>query len=231
MDRGDHGVVAPGERDEAGLVVDVALDRGHAWKRGDLFRVAGDRRDGMASAESSDRRRDPAWPEAPMSATFMCGSDESMEWIPGIGTNYDGDGFACKEGTFRKPGFRRGTAGAPPDPYAAGCPTRMLLDRIGDKWTVLVLGLVCDRPRRFNALRRDIEGLTQKMLSQTLKAMERDGLITRTVLPTAPVSVEYAVTPLGRRSPPRSTVSSIGRATTSARWSARQRRYDEGNGV
>jgi DNA-binding HxlR family transcriptional regulator len=85
-----------------------------------------------------------------------------------------------------------------PDPYAQNCPTRLLLDRIGDRWTVLVLGLVCERPRRFNSLRRDIEGLTQKMLSQTLKGMERDGLITRSVLPTAPVSVEYAVTPLGR---------------------------------
>ena len=58
---------------------------------------------------------------------------------------------------------------APPDPYAAGCPTRLLLDRIGDKWMVLTLGLIRDKPRRFNALRRDIEGVTQKMLSQTLK--------------------------------------------------------------
>ena len=86
---------------------------------------------------------------------------------------------------------------AVPDPYAAGCPTRLLLDRIGDKWSVLVLGLVRDRPCRFNALRRDIEGLTQKMLSQTLKALERDGLVTRTVWPTVPVTVEYAITPLG----------------------------------
>jgi DNA-binding HxlR family transcriptional regulator len=83
---------------------------------------------------------------------------------------------------------------APPDPYAAGCPTRLLLDRIGDKWMVLTLGLIRDKPRRFNALRRDIENVTQKMLSQTLKHMERDGLITRTVLPT----VEYAITPLGQ---------------------------------
>ena len=89
-------------------------------------------------------------------------------------------------------------AEASPDPYAAGCPTRLLLDRIGDKWTVLVLGLICEKPRRFNALRREIEGVTQKMLSQALKALERDGLVTRTVFPTAPVSVEYAVTPLGR---------------------------------
>src|ERR1700732_5501713 len=87
---------------------------------------------------------------------------------------------------------------APPDPYAAGCPTRLRLDRIGDKWMVLTLSLLRDKPRRFNALRRDIEGVTQKMLSQTLKQMERDGLVTRTVLPTAPVSVEYAITPLGQ---------------------------------
>ena len=64
--------------------------------------------------------------------------------------------------------------GAQPDPYAAGCPTRMLLDRIGDKWMVLTLSLIRDKPRRFNALRREIEGVTQKMLSQTLKQMERD---------------------------------------------------------
>jgi DNA-binding HxlR family transcriptional regulator len=85
-----------------------------------------------------------------------------------------------------------------PNPYAAGCPTRLLLDRIGDKWMVLTLGLIRERPRRFNALRRDIEGVTQKMLSQTLKQMERDGLITRTVLPTSPISVEYAITALGQ---------------------------------
>src|SRR5580698_8764125 len=65
---------------------------------------------------------------------------------------------------------------APPDPYSSGCPTRLLLDRIGDKWMVLTLGLIRDKPRRFNALRRDIQGVTQKMLSQTLKQMERDGL-------------------------------------------------------
>ncbi len=93
---------------------------------------------------------------------------------------------------------RKPEAPARPDPYAARCPTRLLLDRIGDKWTVLVLGLIRDEPQRFNALRRTVEGLTQKMLSQTLKALERDGLITRTVIPTTPVSVQYAITPLGR---------------------------------
>jgi DNA-binding HxlR family transcriptional regulator len=85
-----------------------------------------------------------------------------------------------------------------PNPYSADCPTRMALDRIADKWTVLLLGLIDQRPMRFNQLRRAVEGLSQKMLSQTLKALERDGLITRTAIATVPVTVEYAITPLGR---------------------------------
>ena len=84
------------------------------------------------------------------------------------------------------------------DPYRAQCPTRMVLDRIADKWTVLVLGSLNENPLRFNELRRRIEGLTQKMLSQTLKALERDGMVSRKVTPTVPINVEYAITPLGR---------------------------------
>ena len=86
----------------------------------------------------------------------------------------------------------------PPNPYDPNCPTRLLLDRIGDKWTVLIIGLLLDGPMRFNALRRAIGGVTQKMLSQTLKILERDGLATREVIPGAPVAVEYALTPLGQ---------------------------------
>ena len=74
----------------------------------------------------------------------------------------------------------------------------MALDRIADKWTVLLLGLLVDGPLRFNQLRRAVEGLSQKMLSQTLKALERDGLVTREAFATVPVTVEYAITPLGR---------------------------------
>jgi DNA-binding HxlR family transcriptional regulator len=98
---------------------------------------------------------------------------------------------------------------APPDPYSSGCPTRLLLDRIGDKWMVLTLGLIRDRPRRFNALRRDIQGVTQKMLSQTLKQMERDGLITRTVKFSTGSSSGRAIT-----SPP---CSPLGGSMTEAR--------------
>lgn len=82
-------------------------------------------------------------------------------------------------------------------PYAAQCPTRLVLDCIADKWAVLILGLLRERPWRFNALLRQIEGLSQKVLSQTLKRLERDGLLSRTAYPTVPVTVEYALTPLG----------------------------------
>jgi DNA-binding HxlR family transcriptional regulator len=81
--------------------------------------------------------------------------------------------------------------------YAADCPTRQILDRIGDKWAVLILLLLRDDTKRFNQLRRAIEGISQKMLSQVLKSLERDGLIRRRVIATVPVTVEYSMTPLG----------------------------------
>src|SRR5947199_10860291 len=84
-----------------------------------------------------------------------------------------------------------------PNAYAANCPTRQILDRVGDKWAVLILLLVRDEPMRFNALRRTIEGISQKMLSQVLKSLERDGLIRRRAIATVPVTVEYSITPLG----------------------------------
>lgn len=83
------------------------------------------------------------------------------------------------------------------DVFDDRCPTRMVLDRLADKWALLVLDRLRDGPVRFNNLRRDIRGLTQKVLSQTLKRLERDGLIERTVHPTVPVRVDYALTPLG----------------------------------
>ena len=85
----------------------------------------------------------------------------------------------------------------PRNAYAAACPTRLALDRIADKWTVLILGRLTEEPMRFNRLRREIEGMTQKTLAATLRGLERDGLVTRTVTPSVPVSVEYAITPLG----------------------------------
>ncbi len=83
-------------------------------------------------------------------------------------------------------------------PYRADCPTRRILDRIGDRWTVLIVGALWDGPARFSQLRRRIDGISQKMLTQTLRALERDGLVQRTVYPEVPVRVEYALTEAGR---------------------------------
>lgn len=82
--------------------------------------------------------------------------------------------------------------------YDANCPTRRALDRIADKWAVLILILLSEETLRFNALKRRIDGISQKMLSQTLKSLERDGLVSRRAIATVPVTVEYSITPLGR---------------------------------
>ncbi|HTQ15003.1 MAG TPA: helix-turn-helix domain-containing protein [Rhizomicrobium sp.] len=73
-----------------------------------------------------------------------------------------------------------------------------VLARIGDKWSVLIVTRLGRQPMRFNALKREIGGISQRMLTLTLRGLERDGLITRTVFPTIPPRVDYALTPLGR---------------------------------
>jgi DNA-binding HxlR family transcriptional regulator len=78
------------------------------------------------------------------------------------------------------------------------CPTRDVLGRVGDAWSFLVLMELALGPCRFNALRRVVNGISQRMLSVTLRHLERDGLAVRTVLPMAPPQVEYALTDLGR---------------------------------
>ena len=85
-----------------------------------------------------------------------------------------------------------------PDPYNASCPSRQVLDRIGDRWTVLVVGSLAGGPLRFSELARAIDGVSQKMLTQTLRGLERDGLVTRTVHPEVPPRVEYELTHVGR---------------------------------
>lgn len=82
---------------------------------------------------------------------------------------------------------------------ASECPAvREVLNRVGDKWSVLVVALLGEGKKRFSELRREIEGISQRMLTLTLKGLERDGLVTRTVYPTIPVRVEYELTRLGR---------------------------------
>lgn len=84
------------------------------------------------------------------------------------------------------------------DVYDPQCPTRQALDRIADKWTALIVGLLAQRPHRFGELRRGVRGISHKVLSQTLQSLERDGLVRRTPLATVPPMVEYALTELGR---------------------------------
>ena len=79
------------------------------------------------------------------------------------------------------------------------CPAvREVLNRVGDKWSVQIVGMLQDGPKRFSELRRSVEGISQRMLTLTLRGLERDGLITRTMFPTIPPRVDYALTPLGR---------------------------------
>jgi DNA-binding HxlR family transcriptional regulator len=103
---------------------------------------------------------------------------------------------------------RRAQTKAEYDAFLAGCPSRKLLDRISDKWVTLILcalgsdgshqpGTGQPRSMRYSELARLLAGVSQKMLTQTLRSLERDGLVTRTVTPTVPVTVSYELTELG----------------------------------
>ncbi len=81
--------------------------------------------------------------------------------------------------------------------YEKNCPTRLVLDRIADKWTVLIVIALTKNTKRFSELQREISGISQKMLTQCLRGMERDGLVSRKVYPTVPPKVEYTLTDLG----------------------------------
>lgn len=87
---------------------------------------------------------------------------------------------------------------ATPDVYKSICPSRQVLKRVGDKWTVLIMGILERGTIRFGSLRREIEGISQKMLTQTLRNLERDGLIKREIFAEVPVRVEYSLTELGK---------------------------------
>ncbi len=84
------------------------------------------------------------------------------------------------------------------DAYLESCPSRQLLDVIANKWVCLVLSALADGPQRHGELRTHIAGVSQKMLTQTLRELERDGFVTRTVTPSVPVRVDYELTPLGQ---------------------------------
>ena len=104
-----------------------------------------------------------------------------------------------EEGTSTAPGYCADT-----DDYRArqwdtraDCEVRQILDRIGDKWSLLVIALLDRRVLRFSELSRLVDGISQRMLTLTLRNLERDGLVTRTVYPVVPPRVEYELTPMG----------------------------------
>ncbi|WP_206664154.1 winged helix-turn-helix transcriptional regulator [Thermomonospora catenispora] len=78
------------------------------------------------------------------------------------------------------------------------CRARDILDRIGDKWSLYVIATIGDGTKRFNQLKREIDGISQRMLTVTLRGLERDGIVTRTMYPVMPPRVEYSLTELGR---------------------------------
>jgi DNA-binding HxlR family transcriptional regulator len=78
------------------------------------------------------------------------------------------------------------------------CPVRQVLDKLGDKWSTLFVMVLGERPHRFGELRRAVPDISQRMLTQTLRELQRDGLVSRKVFPTTPPGVEYSLTPLGR---------------------------------
>ncbi|WP_345680755.1 helix-turn-helix domain-containing protein [Yinghuangia aomiensis] len=86
---------------------------------------------------------------------------------------------------------------SPVDASTAGCELRDVLNRVGDKWSVLVMALLAEGPLRYSELHRAIDGISQRMLTLTLRSLERDGLVDRTVTPSSPPRVEYALTSVG----------------------------------
>ena len=85
-----------------------------------------------------------------------------------------------------------------PQHFSVDCPSRLLIDQIADKWSMMVLSVLDAGPLRFNAIKRCLEGVTQRALTLCLRRLERNGLVERRVVSTAPVAVQYEITPLGR---------------------------------
>ena len=114
---------------------------------------------------------------------------------------------------------------APPTADAP-CPIRDILDRLGDAWSVLVVLRLGAGPLRFNQLRRSVDGISQRMLTVTLRSLERDGLVSRTVFPTTPPQVEYALTDLGKSL--HGPIGALSRwaSENQAEINAARRRYD-----
>ena len=126
-----------------------------------------------------------------------------------------------EEGTSKSPTHCGDTEELPGTPFQwdarEDCEVRQILDRIADKWSLLVIALLERRRLRFTELMREIDGVSQRMLTVTLRQLERDGLVARTVHPVIPPKVEYELTPLGRRCTRPSRPWSPGPRSTSTR--------------
>jgi DNA-binding HxlR family transcriptional regulator len=114
-------------------------------------------------------------------------------------------------------------------PEIPGCRGREVLGRIGDKWSLYVIHLLGGGTRRFSELRRQVGGITPRMLTVTVRSLERDGLISRTVYPVIPPRVEYALTPLGESLLQAATTLLLWADTHQADLSAARDRYDAAN--
>jgi len=122
----------------------------------------------------------------------------------------------------------RSCARSDEDPQVCGAISDMLA-RIGDKWSLLIVSSLGDGPLRFNELRRHIGDISQKMLASTLKVLERDGLVDRTVTPSVPPQVSYALTDLGRELWPPVIALAEWTAANTERILAARERYDAGS--
>ena len=91
----------------------------------------------------------------------------------------------------------RGDSGAP-GVTLTRCRVREILERVGDKWSLFVISCLGDGPKRFTAVKRSVDGISQRMLTVTLRGLERDGIVSRTMYPVMPPRVDYELTPLGR---------------------------------
>jgi DNA-binding HxlR family transcriptional regulator len=119
--------------------------------------------------------------------------------------------MACEEGTFREPGMKKVTIEYDPQ----FCPVRDVMAQISDKWSILVLTGLRQGEKRFSELKRGIPDISQRMLTQTLRNLEREGLVSRKVTPTVPPRVDYSLTKLG--------LSLVGVLLPVATWAIKQR--------
>jgi DNA-binding HxlR family transcriptional regulator len=115
----------------------------------------------------------------------------------------------------------------PPNAYLRDCASRTVLDVVANKWTHLVVCALREHPKRFGQLRRRVEGITQKMLTQTLRELERNGLATRTLYPTIPPRVDYELTDLGHNVAGLLDAVLLWSEQHSAEITAARQRYDD----